>query len=128
MNKFRKFFISTLIIILCLNLIYTQDNINNTDDSLINTGKQDLKSKLINYMKASRNYVFNIFEGAENYIIRLHQYIVKDLNVEYPFDLILFSGFGFLAYFFTTLLKFKKDYVYNYPDQPDLASLLNNGY
>ncbi len=116
--KNYNYLVASFIILICfsLNDCKTKKSKNTPNDP----------NKALEYLTTARDFFINIIINGENYLIQFHQYILKDLTVEYPFDLLIFSGIGMLLFYITTLLSFKKEFVYNHPDQPDLASLLNN--
>jgi hypothetical protein len=123
------------IIILCLILfnIYVNCNLHthatSNSNSNSNTDEQNssgMKEKLIIYLKTGRNYIFLLFESIEFYTVKLHIFFKEDLKVPYPWDLICFFFIGILLYNFFKLFNFKRNYVYNHPDQPDISALINN--
>jgi hypothetical protein len=117
-KKNYKYLVASFIIIICFSL--------NDCKTKKSKNTPNNPNKALEYLTIARDFFINIIINGENYLIQFHQYILKDLTVEYPFDLIIFSGIGMLLFYISTLLSFKKEFVYNHPDQPDLASLLNN--
>lgn len=90
------------------------------------SNNKDLKSKLKGYLDDYKRYVFPFFESCENSIIKIHQYVSNEFNLEYPYDLLLFIVLGFLFYHLTSCFKSKEKFVYNFPDNPDISTLINN--
>ena len=85
-----------------------------------------MKSKIKGYLDNYKRYAFLFFETCENWIIKLHQYVNHEFNLEYPLDILLFAVLGFLFYHLASSFKSKDKFVYNFPDNPDVSTLINN--
>lgn len=90
------------------------------------TNSPNGQNKILDAVILLKEYIFKFFIGSENYLIKFHQYLLKDMNVEYPFDLVIFTLVGMLIFYVFSKFNLKKEFVYNQPDQPDLNTLINN--
>jgi hypothetical protein len=114
--KKTKPFILTFLIIL-VTLCYVSAN----DDHILSN-----KSILVDYLESGRDGIFKIFQIVENYIIKLHITVQKDLGMDYPFDIVFFFLLGVFIYYLKSLFTLQKDFIYNSFEQPDLTDMMNN--
>jgi hypothetical protein len=114
-KKTKPFILAFLIIL--VTLCYVSAN----DDQT-----QSNKSKLQDYLVSGRDRIFKLFEILENYIIKLHVTVQKDLGMDYPFDIVFFFLLGVFIYYLKSLFTFQKDFIYNSFEQPDLTDMMNN--
>ena len=98
--KNYKYLVASFIILICFSLTdcKTKKPKNTPNDP----------NKALEYLTTARDFFFNIIINGENYLIQFHQYILKDLSVEYPFDLIIFSGIGMLIFLFLPFSALKR--------------------
>jgi len=122
MKKFNllKIKFSFLILIFIIGFVNTQVG---SDEKL---EESNWEEKLLQYFKICRNLIFNIFKKSEDYFIKFHSFLVADIELQYPFDLVFFFMLGLLLFYTKSCFSFKREYIYNSIDQQDLTYLLNN--
>jgi hypothetical protein len=84
------------------------------------------KGQVLDYLESGREKIFHWFEKGENYFINVHNIVVKDLGMQYPFDLVFFFFMGFFIYYLKSLFTLQNDFIYNSFQQPDLTDIINN--
>jgi hypothetical protein len=130
--KKNNFIILSLIVILsCLSLINCKPKMagmsqSQSQSETTTSDSPNSPNKILDVLISTKENIFNIFIGTENYLIKFHQFLLNDMNVEYPFDLVIFTIIGMLIFYVSSIFNMKREYVYNQPDQPDLNTLINN--
>ncbi len=117
--------------ILCYSLtifltftLFCNCSLNNKEEN-VNSGTIQ-EGTFIRYMNTGKTTIFKIFESIEIYAIKFHHFLQNEMQIEYPLDLIVFMGVGILLSWFLSLFNFKRKFIYNHQDQPDLSILINN--
>jgi hypothetical protein len=112
-----KYLLSLLIFVCIFEFAVTQAN---------STQDEPRDQKLVQYLEKCQNFIFNIFCNVEYCLINFHKFVVNELELGYPLDLLFFMLLGTFFFYIKSSFSLRKEYIYNHYEQPDLSLLLNS--